>query len=129
MWIFFNDAMLSIVAHPAKPNTLVVRARAKGDIERVFPGSKVTRTPQRDYLYRTEVERWAVAEAISDRAHENAATNFKDSVAENDRHDAYAEVWRVMLRFQQARDSKPVRKAPATMTARKAPRSTTKETA
>lgn len=128
MWIFFNDAMLSIVAHPAKPNTLVVRARAKGDIERVFPGSKVTRTPQRDYLYRTEVERWAVAEAISDRAHDNTATNFKDSVAENDRHDAYAEVWRVMFRFQQARDSKPANRAPA-MTARKAPRSTTKETA
>ena len=41
MWIALNDSFLSIVATPEDPDTLVVRARFKGDIEAVFPGADV----------------------------------------------------------------------------------------
>jgi hypothetical protein len=37
MGIFLNDAFLSIVDKDGDGTTLLVRARRKGDIERVFP--------------------------------------------------------------------------------------------
>lgn len=100
MWIFLNDAFLSIVAHRAKPDALLVRARARGDLERTFPGVKVSRTPDADYLYRAEVPISRVAGEIGQRIREIDYPNFKNSVAEHDRHDAYAGVWNVMYGFQ-----------------------------
>ena len=51
MWIFMKDAFLSIVDKGGDGSTLLVRGRHAGDIERVFPGAKVERTPARDYLF------------------------------------------------------------------------------
>lgn len=103
MWIFMNDAFLSIVADPKEPDRLIVRARAKGDIQRVFNRARVTETPHRDYAFRAFIPRKVVAAAISHRLHDITATNFKDSVKEQDRHDAYLSVWSAMMRFQTAR--------------------------
>ena len=36
MWIQFNNAFLSIVENREKKKELLVRARVKGDIEKVF---------------------------------------------------------------------------------------------
>jgi hypothetical protein len=36
MWVFLSGAFLSIVQDKQKPERLVVRARRRGDIERVF---------------------------------------------------------------------------------------------
>ena len=49
MWVFLNNAFLSIVEHRENQNILLVRARIKGDIERVFPGVMVHKTPEADY--------------------------------------------------------------------------------
>lgn len=115
MWIVLNDAYLSIVDAKAavdyKPNTspdlddmLVVRARVKGDIERVFgPDVQVHRTPTRDYLYRAYVRREDVAHALMAEVFMLDYGNFKDSVREDDRHSAYAAIWGVMYRFQNSR--------------------------
>lgn len=103
MWIFMNDAFLSIVADPKEPDRLIVRARAKGDIQRVFNRARVTETPHRDYAFRAFIPRKVVAAAISHRLHDITATNFKDSVKEQDRHDAYLSVWSAMMRFQTLR--------------------------
>lgn len=103
MWIFMSDAMLSIVTDPKYPDNLTVRARARGDIERVFPKARVHHTPMRDYAYRAFVPRRIVAAALSKRIHDIDTPNFKDSVKENDRHDAYASCWSAMLRFQSGR--------------------------
>lgn len=103
MWIFLNNAFLSVVAHRTRPDLALVRARVKGDLERVFPKAKVQRTPLADYLYRAEVD-WDTLEATM-RAQIEAIEypNFKGSVREHDRHQAYADVWGVMYHWQERR--------------------------
>lgn len=103
MWLFLSNAFLSIAADPGDPDLLLVRARAAGDIERVFPGVEVTQTPERDYHYRALIGRDAVAKALYEAARRVHYSHFKASVAEHDRHLAYFDVWRRMLEFQRRR--------------------------
>ncbi len=44
MWICLNDAFLSIVTDTTHPDQLLVRARRRDDIERVFGETEVIRT-------------------------------------------------------------------------------------
>jgi hypothetical protein len=104
MWVFLNDSFLSIVQHRDQPQCLMVRARIKGDIERAFPGVTATRTPDADYLFRAEMPRSVVSLAMADAVNQIDYGNFKNSVHERDRHEAYLEVWSTMRRFQGARD-------------------------
>jgi len=100
MWIFLNDAFLSIVDKGGDGMTLLVRARREGDIERVFPDATVQTTPRNDYRYRARIQREAVANAISEAVQSINYGNFKGSVMERARHDAYMDVWEVMNRYQ-----------------------------
>ena len=104
MWICLNRAFLSIVEPERGTNgtspTLLVRARRPGDIESVFPGAKVEKRPERDYLFRALVPREAVAEAMANEVRGISYGNFKDSVRNNKLHDAYAAVWSIMARLQ-----------------------------
>lgn len=116
MWIFLNDAFLSIVAvSPRGRNAptssvadraklLLVRGRIAGDIERVFPAAKVRRTDDRDYRYRAYVSREDVAPRLAEAVTAISYRNFKNSVApaETRRHGAYLLVWETVWRFQQA---------------------------
>ncbi len=98
MWILLNNAWLSIVEAPPQkrgPAKLVVRARMKGDIERVFPRAKVIETPRRDYRWRAFLPREVVADAIAKRITGIRYRNFKDSVRHRKRHDAYLRVWSI----------------------------------
>ena len=104
MWIFFNDAFLSVVAHKTLPDSLLVRARADNDIEAVFPHAIVSHTPDHDYAYRTILSRNEVAEAIWDRALQIDYPNFKGSIRQEDRNDIYFDVWRDMFEFQRRRE-------------------------
>lgn len=103
MWIFLNDAMLSIVNQPGDPKALLVRARIAGDLERAFPGSVVRETPSRDYRFRTVLSRETVATRMAEAIREIDYGNFKGSVLDAPRHDAYFGVWGVMHREQQRR--------------------------
>jgi hypothetical protein len=100
MWIFLNDAFLSIVSDKDDPGNLVVRARHHGDIRRVFPEVKVVITPEADYRYRARVPRTLVAEKIASQIAEIDYTNFKDSVTDESRHFVYFQVWRQMFIWQ-----------------------------
>jgi hypothetical protein len=99
-WIFFNDAFLSIVTDPKEQGWLLVRGRVKGDIERVFPCAIVRMTPNNDYRFRANIPRDAVASAIADRIMNTNYPNFKGSVKENERHDAYLSCWHAMNTLQ-----------------------------
>ncbi len=101
MWIFLNDSFLSIVAHQDRPGFLLVRARAKGDIERVFQQAAVR--PGHDYAYRAEIEREQVTAILARRIEGIDYPNFKNSVRERDRHDVYMDIWEKMLAFQDRR--------------------------
>ena len=99
MWIFQNDSFLSIVALWDKPGVLLVRAREAGDIEAVFPEAKTREGEGMDYQFRADVPAEEVAEAMAERIRAIDYGNFKDSVGEGPRHDAYIKVWRVMAKW------------------------------
>lgn len=100
MWICLNDAFLSIVSKSCKPDELLVRARRKGDIERVFPGVQVRESEHTDYRFRAVVKRELIAKALTDQVKQIAYSNFKDSVRNDSLHDAYSKVWAAMYRLQ-----------------------------
>ncbi|HLO68934.1 MAG TPA: hypothetical protein VK188_18060 [Holophaga sp.] len=106
MWIFLNNAFLSIVDKGGDGSTLLVRARREGDLERVFPEAEVERTPHNDYRFRARIDRGTVARAVAEAVRAITYGNFKGSVKEPARHDAYMEVWSAMHDFQQ-RASRP----------------------
>ena len=107
MWVFLNDAMLSIVQKPAdKAGTLTVRGRIKGDIEKVFPDATVTEGAGTDYRFRATVPRDQVAKAMHDQVMAVDYSNFKSTVKDRGRHDAYLMVWDAMYRYQQKQPGK-----------------------
>lgn len=103
MWVFLNDAMLSAVAHRTKRGHLMVRARIAGDLERVFPGVDVERTPAADYAYRCTVTRTRFTAAMADRVNRIDYPNFKASLKPGDRvrAKAYHDTWDAMMDAQQ----------------------------
>jgi len=107
------NAFLSIVDKSAKTGCLVVRSRREGDIQRVFPGVPVRKTPGNDYLFRADVDREKVAEALADCVRSINYSNHKGATANTELHDAYARVWRVMA------DLQPI--APYSTSARRVP--------
>jgi hypothetical protein len=100
MWVALNNAFLSIVAHRAKPDILLVRARLKGDIESVFPNASVFTDTSADYRYRAEIPRGEVGAALAAIATTINYDNFKASVHDPRRHAAYMDVWSTMQRLQ-----------------------------
>jgi hypothetical protein len=96
MWVMLSDSFLSIVTHRREPAVLMVRARQAGDIKRVFPRARVHATPQHDYGFRALVSREAVAKALAAQVRAIDYDNFKDSVPDAARHDAYLDVWGTM---------------------------------
>jgi hypothetical protein len=106
MWIFLNDAMLSVIEHPNAPDTLIVRSRAKEDLEATFPDRVPENTPERDYEWRTYATRKEVAALVAARLESLDYTNFKDSVQQKDRASAYLSVWAAMLGFQRLRNGR-----------------------
>lgn len=105
MWIFTPTAMVSIVAHREKPGVLMVRARLKGDLQRLFPGCKVKVTPAADYRFRAEIPRAAAAAVLANFIAELDYPNVKGAIPHGSqvhdlRHQAMNEVWGVMHRAQ-----------------------------
>lgn len=101
MWIFLSDSFLSIVdkGDPAG-QTLLVRARRHGDIERVFPGADVVEGRGTDYRYRARIDREQVALAMAEQVRAIRYPNFKGAVTDDERHQAYMDTWQAMVRFQ-----------------------------
>ena len=100
MWIFLNDAFLSIVAD-RNHDQLLVRARLKGDIERTFPGAEVAEDVGTDYRFRTWLDRKTVADVLHSKVETINYPNFKGSVREDARHTTYMGVWNVMHKAQE----------------------------
>ncbi len=100
MWIFTNTGFLSVVAHREKESTLLVRARRTGEIESIFPDASVYEMENADYHYRAEVSREKVSQVMANQIKNIDYDNFKSSVSDNNRHDAYMDVWSVMYAYQ-----------------------------
>ena len=100
MWIFLPDAMLSIVDKGGDGSTLVVRARRRKDISRVFPEAQIQVGVGTDYPYRARIDREAVALRLAEAVRSIRYPNFKAAVGETDRHLAYLRVWAEMAAFE-----------------------------
>lgn len=102
MWIFLNDAFLSVVADKDDPSgrRLLVRACREGDIERVFPAAEVAMTADADYRFRAWLSRERVAAVLKQQVEALAYTNFKSSIRDRAYHDAAMGAWSVMHRYQ-----------------------------
>lgn len=102
MWIFLSGSFLSVVDKGDKTGkTVLVRARHKGDIENAFPSASVVEGGGTDYQYRARIDREEVALRMADEVRGIKYPNFKSTVNEHDRHDAYMRVWDTMFRFQE----------------------------
>ena len=101
MWIFLTDAFLSIVDKDGDGTTLLVRARRAGDIERVFPGAEVIEGAGTDYRYRARIDREDVAQRLAEQVRGIRYANFKATVKDSRRGEAYLDVWDVMRQAQE----------------------------
>jgi hypothetical protein len=71
MWMFSTDGFISVVAHRDLPGVMMVRARVKADLERIFgPDRQIETWPGADYLYRVLVDREELAQIVADQVRE-----------------------------------------------------------
>ena len=104
MWFCFNDAFVSAVQDKDRPGHLLVRARRKAHLTKLFPKKmKITETPKRDYRWRVSVPAKVWADLVAKRVMEIDYGNFKDSVKEDALHDMYALWWNDHYRYQTRR--------------------------
>ena len=102
MWIFLNNAFISIVDKgDPTGKTLLVRARRRVDLERAFPAANIVAGVGTDYRYRARIDRTVVAGRLALAVQDIRYGNFKSAVMEPDRHDTYMAVWDAMYRFQE----------------------------
>lgn len=97
MWIFLNNAFLSIVQDHDDPHRLLVRGRFAGDIEAIWPDAEVVEWGGTDYRFRTVLPRTEVVKAMVRKIEALDYGNFKNSVSNPVRHDIYADVWQAMF--------------------------------
>ncbi len=106
MWVFFNDAFLSVVASDVDPSVFAVRARKRQDLLNAFPDCQpIKGKPAQDYAWRAFINRIEVEDLVLSRLRDLEYTNFKGSIDERtaegeERHSAYLSVWSAMLRWQ-----------------------------
>lgn len=98
-----KDAFLSIVWKDCGRNDLLVRARRRGDIEKVFPTAIVRHTPNSDYPFRAAIPGGVVTYEITQQFRRIDYPNFKDAVDDAVLHDAYLRVWGDMLAVMEPR--------------------------
>lgn len=101
MWLFCKSGFFSAVAHETKPDTIHLRARFKGDLERLFKAhglrARVIYTPNNDYAYRANVRKQDWAEIVACEAADIDYTNFKNAVHDGTARDgAYMGAWCAM---------------------------------
>jgi len=108
MWIFKNDAFVSIVQDRDMDDQVWVRGRIRGDVER-FMGKgydlEVIETNDADYRFRACVPKADAAARAMEAVTAIKYDNFKGSIDERKangrrRHDAYLRVWSAMMSYQ-----------------------------
>ena len=116
MWLFTRHGFYSVTRSVKEPDKLQIRARARGDLEKLeafiatreIPTadalavdlSKIIETPNADYRYRVIVtpSAWHLisVELMADIVYHN----FKNEIRDNQRHNDYTRVWGIMNQVQ-----------------------------
>ncbi len=108
MWIFAKSGFFSAVEHFDDSNLIHVRARFRGDLERLCAAhnvaSNVAETPSNDYPFRMDFERSVWREIVADEAAGIDYSNFKSAVHDGTTRDrAYMDVWAALRRAEEPR--------------------------
>ncbi|MBQ9874488.1 MAG: hypothetical protein IJM30_08485 [Thermoguttaceae bacterium] len=98
MWLFTKRGFFSAVQNCDDSKLIHVRARFKGDLERLCEAYRlepsVASVPGADYPYRMDFPRETWASIVKSEAEEIDYPNFKNAVHEGtDRDAAYMSVW------------------------------------
>lgn len=99
MWVCFNDGFVSIVEDRERPGNLLVRARRRVHLTRFAP-RKITRSADRDYMWRASLPADWVAKVIAENVAAIDYGNFKSSVRDRELHDMYALWWGDHVKLQ-----------------------------
>lgn len=104
MWLFTTRGFYSAVENPTDHSQLIVRARARKDLEALrdlIPGLKIQATPKRDYQFRIVVTKDVWASVVAKITSEIEYPNFKDAVHHmpggDERSRIYGSVWATLL--------------------------------
>jgi hypothetical protein len=100
MYVFLPDAFISVEEHPEESRLVCVRARIRGDIDRLFPEADIAETIDRDYRFAASLPKERVAQVVSLRVAKMNYSNFFDSIQDEDRRQAYIQVWGAMYEEQ-----------------------------
>ena len=111
MWLQTVFGFFSVVQKRGEEH-LTIRARARGDLERLreayLPSLGEIRVGVgTDYRYRAEATHEAFGEALAKIGEDVSYSNFKDAVTKRlgwKRHDIYMEAWRVFFRITREDD-------------------------
>lgn len=114
MWLISEDGFASVVAHRDRPDHLLVRARARSDLENLcrvaeeegvggFDPVGIFSLDDADYRWRLEVRRDDFASLVSSLVGRIDYDNFKNRVASRDSERAhlYMDVWSDLHRIQE----------------------------
>jgi len=103
MWIVMNDSYISAVQDRNNKMNLVVRARVREDLENAFPSLKqdIIESTDSDYRFRLFMTKQFLCGVMNTKIMNIDYDNFKNSVKQNWRHDAYLAIWSIMYKVQQ----------------------------
>ncbi len=106
MWLFCKSGFFSAVQHAQNPGVIHLRARFKGDLERLFAehgvNAQITETPLRDYRFRADLKKADWTRIVAAEADAIDYTNFKNAVHDGTERDwAYMDVWTAMRGAQE----------------------------
>jgi len=82
MWLYFDDAFVSVVTHREDANVVLVRSRWKAHINKLFPKAVVKYLPKADYPYRAEILKKDFSAMLARKTEEMLYTNFKYALKE-----------------------------------------------
>lgn len=114
MWVITTEGFFSAVEHRDDPDRIMVRARAKADLERLRKATGLTFRIKRsqdwaDYPYRTTISRADWVESCAVLAGDVDYANFKDAVGARrgkTRAGVYMSVWASLRRIEPPRKLK-----------------------
>lgn len=103
MWVAMNDSFVSIVADRNDPNGVVVRARVYQDLVAFCPEREtdIIESNDSDYRFRIFMPQKQAADIMFEKTALIDYDNFKDSVSEAWRKNAYMSIWTVMNKVQE----------------------------
>jgi len=101
MWVFTQYGFISIVVDKKNDNNVLIRARNKTTLPRLFAknGCKLSvqeHTPNSDYQYRVSVPRTALGILLYREVSKLDYTNFKEHIQNRDYKRLLMEIWVVV---------------------------------